>query len=64
MESIQFDGQIDLGVNIASFWNFMGVDYKFLNFWVNIEKVLILHRLKSEFFPIKKQKYISMAEII
>jgi hypothetical protein len=49
MESIQFDSQIDLRVNIASFLNFMGMDCKFLNFGVNIEKTLILHGLKVNF---------------
>jgi hypothetical protein len=49
METIQFDGQIDIGVNIASFLNFMGVDCKFLNFGVNIAKSLKLHGLKVNF---------------
>jgi hypothetical protein len=49
MKSIQFDSQIDLGVNIASFLNFMGVNCKFLNFGVNIAKSLKLPELKVNF---------------
>ena len=35
----------------------MGVDYKFLNFEVKIEKVLKLHGLKMHFFLIFKSVY-------
>ena len=36
-------------VNIANFLNFRGVDCKFLNFGIKIEKSLKLHRLKLHF---------------
>ena len=49
MDSIQFDRFHPLGVNIANFWNFRGVDCKFLNFGIKIEKPLKLQGLKVNF---------------
>ena len=49
IDSIQFDGFHPLGINIANFLNFRGVDCKFLNFRIKIEKPLKLQGLKVNF---------------
>ena len=39
-------------VKIAKFWNFIGVDWKFLNFGIKIEKALKFYGLKMHFSQI------------
>ena len=47
--SVQFDGKTNGKIKIAKFWNFRGVDCKFLNFRVKIKKTLKLYKLKMHF---------------
>ena len=46
---VHFNGKINSGVNIASFWNFKRVNCQFLNFEIKIEKPLKFYELKLHF---------------
>ena len=49
---VKFDRKTNENVKIVQFWNFRGVDRKFLNYEVKIEKALKFHGLKMNFFQI------------